>query len=61
MSPLARDLLTKLLEIDPIDRIAAKEILQHSWVKNHLTLQKVSHAQKYASLEVEVQRLFLEA
>lgn len=42
-----RDLLTKLLEINPITRLSAREILQHSWIKNSKANEAQMSKKKY--------------
>ncbi|CEG38642.1 camk protein kinase [Plasmopara halstedii] len=38
ISPSARDLIQKLLEIDPNKRLSAEQALQHPWLRNHAQL-----------------------
>ena len=47
VSPGARDLLTKMLIVDPLKRMTIPEVMQHSWYKQHLPL--------YLSLSAEQQ------
>lgn len=50
MSPLAKDFLTKCLQINPDDRWTATQLLCHPWIKTHFHVNnpyigKVGHAQ----------------
>lgn len=38
VTDLAKDLLSKMLHVDPSERLDAKEVLQHPWVRNKATI-----------------------
>lgn len=41
ISPEAKDFVTKMLTFDPSDRISAEDALQHPWIKNFATKEKI--------------------
>lgn len=47
VSPGARDLLSKMLVVDPLKRASISQVMQHSWYRQHLPL--------YLSLSAEQQ------
>lgn len=51
ISPSARDLILKLLEIDPKKRLNAEQALQHPWLRNHAQLSSEPMANSVELLE----------
>ena len=41
ISPLAKDLIQRLLTVDPAKRITARDALQHPWIKVRLSKRVV--------------------
>jgi serine/threonine protein kinase len=46
ISEEVKDLLTKILKINPADRISIAGILAHPWVKKYSSLQKSTEPQR---------------
>lgn len=49
ISPEVKDLLTKILKIEPSERLSMEGILDHSWVKRYSKLQRLKELQAQPS------------
>ena len=57
ISDVAKDLVQKLLVVDPVKRLKAEEVLQHPWFHNQLKIISTSTGSDEGNKKVKVKRL----